>query len=408
MILALVLAAAMQAAAQRETILHEFPTGQDDGVGDYAGLVRDAAGNLYGATASGGSYGVGTVYMLSPRSGGGWSETILHEFNNNYIDGGLPLASVVLDAEGNVYGTTRVGGAFDLGTVYEISPKAGGGWYEKVLHSFSGSPNDGNDPFSPLVIDSSGNLYGTTIAGGESNEGIVFQMKPMPDGSWDVKILHNFPALCCREIDGSIPYGGLTLDKAGNLYGTTIVGGASNGGVVFELSPTSGWSWAEKVLHSFGATPTDGYSPYAGVTLDSHGNLYGTTTEGGNCPGYGCGTVFELIPTSTGLWHEGILHNFTPGQNSEGGVPYGGVVLDGAGNLYGTTTGGGAYNGGIVFELSPLDGGWNETILYAFDLGVIDGMGPHAGVILDARGNIYGTTVDGGTLGGGVVFEITP
>lgn len=405
-IIALVLAAVMQGKAQQETVLHNFPSSKDDGANNYGSLVRDAAGNLYGATTSGGSYGVGTVYMLSPRADGGWSETILHEFNNNG-DGYLPYAGVALDAAGNIYGTTCFGGAFDLGTVYEISSNAKGARHVKILHSFRGSGVDGECPYAGVVLGASGSLYGTTTEGGENYEGTVFQMTPMPDGTWDEKIVHNFPAACCIDVDGNTPHGGLTFDSAGNLYGTTVVGGSDGGGVVFELLQTP-TGWEEKILHSFSNNGVDGLHPYAGVTLDSRGNLFGATIEGGDCAEFDCGTVFELIPTADGPWREGIIHNFTPGQNSDGGTAYGGVVFDAAGNLYGTTSYAGTYNGGVVFELTPRGEGWSETILYAFDLEVIDGTGPTAAVVLDGEGHVYGTTLTGGREGGGFAFEITP
>jgi uncharacterized repeat protein (TIGR03803 family) len=264
----------------------------------------------------------------------------------------------------------------------------------KILHQF-GTALDGENPYAGLIFDAAGNLYGTTYVGGADNFGVVFKLTPNTDGSWTESVLHSFT--------GAYPAAGVIMDAAGNLYGTTEGGGSAYGyGVVFELTPTDG-SWTESVLHTFMYFQGDGAYPFAGVIFDKAGNLYGTTTYGGDlgdvvCRG-GCGIVFKLTPTSSG-WNETVLHRF---QDDPGEYPYAGVIMDAAGNLYGTTSGQDT-NYGLVFELTPSSSGWSETMLHKF-LGV--GSYPRAGVIMDAAGNLYGTA-SSGLANYGLVYEITP
>jgi uncharacterized repeat protein (TIGR03803 family) len=259
------------------------------------------------------------------------------------------MASMVFDAAGNLYGTAGSEGPYNAGVVFELSPDGDGTWTASVLHSFAGGPADGRAPFANVILDSAGNLYGTTRNGGAHTYGTVFELSPVGDGTWTQLLLHSFQK---NNGDGYNPWGGVIFDKARNLYGTTIAGGAYGGGTVFKLSPASGGGWSERILHSFG-NGTDGNEPAVGLVADASGNLYGVTSRGGaystsTMPG---GTVFKLSPVGNGSWTEAILHSF--GKGTDGSVPSGALILDGGSNLYGTTSGGGLYGGGMVFEITP-------------------------------------------------------
>ncbi len=404
-------------AADHEKVLHSFGNGTD-GALTSAGLIFDGAGNLYGATHGGGihpceGFGCGTVFELSPTQDGVWAETVLHSFGNG-TDGAYPYAALIFDAAGNLYGTTLEGGIHGDGTVFELSPREDGGWTETVLHSFDGG-NHGRYPNGSLIFDVAGNLYGATSEGGTQDGGTVFELSPRQDGGWTETVLRNFG----HGGDGADPNGGLIFDAAGNLYGTTSQGGVHDCleggcGTVFELTPNGSGGWTETVLHSFG-NGTDGNYPDGGLIFDAAGNLYGTTSEGGihlSC-NEGCGTVFELSPRESGGYTETVLHNF--GSGADGQQPYASLIFDADGNLYGTTSEGGIHvYGGTVFELSPRDnGGWTERVLHSFGSGT-DGQQPFAGLIFDSAGNLYGTTNFGGIhsscdfSGCGIVFELTP
>jgi uncharacterized repeat protein (TIGR03803 family) len=349
-----------------QTVLYSFgANGQYDGANPYAGLIFDAAGNLYGTTYSGGTYSncvdpltCGTVFELTPTAGGGWTETTLYSFSGR-PDGSNPGAGLILDAASNLYGTTLGGGAYGYGTVFELTPTGGGNWSETVLHSF-GNGTDGYGPWAGLIFDAAGNLYGTTTGGGANYEGTVFELTPTAGGGWTEQVLYNFN----NGNDGWQPYASLIFDAAGNLYGTTTGGGNGNGncgnsgcGTAFELTPTAGGGWTQQVLHNFNNNGPDGWLPYAGVIFDDSGNLYGTTFYGGtydSCPGgiLYCGMVFELTPTAGGTWTERVLYNF--GSGTDGANPAGTLIFDAAGNLYGPTYGGGTLADGTVFELTPV------------------------------------------------------
>jgi uncharacterized repeat protein (TIGR03803 family) len=318
------------------------------------------------------------VFELTPKAGGGWKEKVLYAFNNNGKDGLYPYAGVI-DAAGDLYGTTYTGGAHNGGTVFELKPKAGGGWTEKVLHSF-GDGKDGTSPHAALIIDAADNLYGTTVFGGADGSGTVFELTPKAGGEWAEKVLHSFG----RGKDGASPYAGLIADAAGNVYGTTADGGAGGLGTVFELTKRDG-KWAEKMLHSFNGR--DGEHPYASLVFDGSGNLYGVTED----------TIFELTPEAGGRWKEKVLHN--SGSTAS-------LIFDTAGNLYGTTTYGGIQDAGTLFELTRKAGGeWTYTTL--FDFTGFSGTYPLAGLVLGAKGKMYGTTYYGGTHNIGTVFEFT-
>lgn len=328
------------------------------------------------------------------------TETVLYNFCSqpSCSDGSGPMSQLTSDGKGNFYGTTERGGqgcaGSGCGTVFELSPNGSGGWNETVIHSFTDAP-DGAGPLLSLVIfDSVGNLYGTTESGGANGAGTVFELSPVGT-SWTENVLYNFcSAANCA--DGGGPAAGLIFDPAGNLYGTFLASGDSaSSATVFELSPSDG-GWTEQVIYEAGASEF-------GLTMDDSGNVYGTTGAIGY---FDYGTVFELSPNGSGGWNPTVIHTFA-GYPKDGWNPVGNPVLDQAGNLYGTTNGGGPKGHGTVYKLSPNEGGWTEEILPAFRECIVDGCTPVAGVVLDADGNIYGTT-QGGSDGYamGTVYEL--
>ena len=400
-IVVVTLAPSTSAASKFKTV-YKF-TGGADGSQPLARLILDAAGNLYGTTYVGGA-GWGTVFELTPNADGSWTETVLHSFTCD-DDGFGPVAGLVLDATGNLYGTASVYGTRLYGAVFQLTPHSERGWTKTELHSFGGW--DGNYPFADLIFDQAGKLYGITHGGGNSGAGQVYELTPNGDGSWAESSPHFF-----NVWDGVYPYADLIFDEAGNLHGTTYQGGnlsACSGqgcGVVFKVMPNPDESWTASVLHSFSGA--DGSNPLAGLIFDTAGNLYGTAEVGGL---FGHGVVFKLRPNPDGTWSERVLHQFTGGK--DGGEPFGGLIFDKAGNLYGTTYQGGSLTAcsgdgcGVVFKLTPKsNGGWKEAVLHRF----VDhpGARPSAGLILDAAGNLYGTTAGDGTATFGSVFEITP
>jgi uncharacterized repeat protein (TIGR03803 family) len=423
--------------AASESVLFSFP-----GVGIFAGganpesgLVKDAAGNLYGTTSAGGAFACncGVVYMISPPASGSgvWSETILHTFQGYPGDGGVPLANLTLDSAGNLFGTTLIGGAAQAGTVFELSPPAPGQtlWSESILYEFSGAEGDGQFPYSSLLVDAAGNLYGSSFLGGSSNQGMAFELLAPTGGAtgWSLRPLHSFAG----GTDGANPISGLTVDSHGDLYGTTFTDGVSGitGGTVYELVPGGG-VFTESVLHTFiGATPggaIDGALPYGNLVLDSQGDIFGTTLAGGGgqiIPGElsNAGAVFELSPPSGGgsAWHETLIHSFNGDTGepatTDGESPYGGLIFDALGNLYGTTAQGGTNDYGTAFRLSrPAAGSttWTQSVLHNFQ-GYPDGVGPYGSLLLGASGQLYGVTRNGTSLSVnsaqiGTAFEIMP
>ncbi|MGC2110696.1 MAG: choice-of-anchor tandem repeat GloVer-containing protein [Candidatus Korobacteraceae bacterium] len=403
----LTIAATPAANAQTFQVIHIF-TGGLDGAQSHAGLTMDRAGNLYGTTAYG-NVNAGTVFKLS-RRGSAWLFSPLYEFTGG-SDGAYPDAGVIVGPDGNVYGTTYTGGTFGdfceyqyCGTVYRLMPPAAppitalSPWTETVLYSFAGG-NDGANPSSTPVFDANRNLYITTQSGGVGcvpyGCGTVIELTPT-NGSWTERILYSFQG----GNDGQQPVAGLTFDQVHNLYGTTIYGGDGDCGcgAVFQLM-YSGSAWSENVLHNFQGS--DGAGPWGGVIFDQSGNLYGTTMSGG--PGNPAGgTAFELTPSS-GRWAYTLVYGF----NDDLDGPYGGLTLDAAGNLYGMTSGGGTYQQGEVFKLTRSTNGWTLTTLHDFT-GGNDGGDPFGDVLIDANGNLYGTTAYGGSYSEGVVWEITP
>jgi uncharacterized repeat protein (TIGR03803 family) len=405
--------------SQTEGVLYSFCAQNNciDGSNPEAGLVLDQKGNLYGTTYYGGpssceGVGCGLVFKVGPKG----KETALYNFcaQRDCTDGALPLAGLIFDQKGNLYGTTQAGGAHGYGVVFKLTPEG----KETVLYSFCAHTKaavctDGASPHAGVVFDQKGNLYGTTTGGGAHGYGTVFKLTPKGREA----VLYSF---CAQNncTDGEYPYAGVILDLTGNLYGTTSSGGAfercedaSGCGVVFKLTPKGKYT----VLHNFCAQTncTDGEYPYAGVVFDQRGNLYGTTVEGGHsdisCGSYGCGVVFKLTPKGK----ETVLYSFCAQSNcTDGAAPYAGLVFDKEGSLYGTTAGGGLCAlCGVVFKLTPKG---RETVLYSFCAqgNCNDGVIPTAGLTFDQKGNLYGTTVYGGPggyyNGSGVVFKLTP
>lgn len=390
----------VRAAAPQEEVLYSFASAYPGAAayGPQAGLISDSNGNLYGTDPTA-VWGFGTVFELT-HVGAKWEGKVLYAFCPDYrcrSDGNWPEAGLVFDPKGDVYGTTSGGGSNGgYGTVFELTPAEDGGWTEEILHSFGATSSDGREPQGGLIFDAKGNLYGTTSQGGIGC-GTVFELMPAADGSWAEKVLHSFGA--DNPNDGCDPLGGLVFDTKGNLYGTTWIGSGSNG-MVYELTPAASGEWVEKVLCNLG------YLPYAGVVLDSEGNLLGTTAYSGP---NGNGSVFELRPARDGTWTEEIIYNFGASE-TDGSQPFADLVFDRKGNLYGATEYGGRngkYGDGTVFELTRDKAGiWTEKVLHNFGASSDDGIGPDASLLLDETGDLYGTTTGGGKYGFGTAFEI--
>lgn len=369
----LLLATSHSAQAQTFTDLYSF-AGAPDGAHPFAGLVRDAAGNLYGTTYTGATSGYGTVFKVDPKG----NETVLYSFTGGN-DGGSPVGGLVRDAEGNLYGTTQYGGISGYGAVFKVD-KSGN---ETVLYSFQGGQGDGCNPYGGLVRDAEGNLYGTTPSCGNSNNGTVFVVAK----NGNSRLLHSFAG----GKDGADPlYTALLLDAKGNLYGVTAEGGSQNDGVLYKLSPKRKLT----ILHTFAGGTKDGCFAHGTPAMDKQGNLYGTTSR---CGSGSEGTVWKVSPKGK----ETVLHNFA-GGSTDGANPIGGVILDAQGNFYGNTDSGGPSDDGTIFELSNKG---TLTLLHNFDSS--DGGTPFGGVIRDGKGNLYGTTLEGGTDGNGVVWKLT-
>jgi uncharacterized repeat protein (TIGR03803 family) len=403
--LAVLLGSVTAGWAGTETVLYQF-TG-NDGSTPQAGLTFDAAGNLYGTTTDGGTgtcrTTCGTVFKLSPVSRG-WKETVLHDFSGGG-DGADPQSGLIFDQAGDIYGTTTYGGGTGCngngcGTVFKLVRTSGSSWTETILYAFGGG-TDGSNPLAGLVMDGAGNLYGTTLAGGVNGRGTVFELAYTSGVGWKETLIHSFGG---GSSDGSGPFAGLIFDKNGSLYGTTYHGGVYGLGCVFALT-RMGKGWEFTLLHSFLNNGKDGYYPAGSLIFDSDGSLHSTTRSGGT---KGYGTVFQLQPFGR-HWRERITHSFV-GTN-DGSEPSAGLVVDKAHNLYGTAAYGGS-GSGTVFRLNREKSGWVLTLLHAFAGGTSDGGRPLAPLILDTAGNLYGTTAlyGGGCFGNGcgIVFEVAP
>lgn len=426
-----------RAATPTLTTLYNF-TNLGDGGFPEAGLVLGKSGALFGTTSTGMS-GWGSVFELIPSAGGAtWTEVTIYDFTGG-ADGGNPVAGLAMGKNGIMYGTTYSGGANGYGAVFQVAPKAGGGWTQKVLYSFAGG-TDGENPSAGLTVASNGVLYGTTYGGGSQGLGTVFETIPSETG-WSEKVLYSF----LGGADGANPLADLVLASNGALYGTTSQGGqftvtndpptcttsapctVDAWGTAFELTPKGGGIWAESILYTF-TGGKDGGSPESGLTMGKSGALFGNAFWGGNataCPEgdypQGCGAVFELTPPAGEVttWTETVLYAFT-GHSPDGSHPYGNLGLSASGELWGTTFSGGtnvdvcfpeAYTGcGTIFYIKPPaapGGKWSKNNLIAFP-GSPGGGAPN-GIALAAGGNMYGTTIEGGTAGGyGTVFLMTP
>jgi uncharacterized repeat protein (TIGR03803 family) len=378
-----VFSVALHVHGQSESVLYSF-SGGSDGASPYAGLVLDRNGNMYGTTVNGGgsaacSDGCGTVFKAT-RSG---SERTLYSFGGN-TDGAAPYGGLVFDNNGNLYGTTISGGFFG-GTVFELNSEG----VETPLYVFQSSINggDGAVPFQALTRDAQGNLYGTTDSGGNqcmpAGCGTVFKI----DSSGAETILYSFTG----GADGGFPFSTLLRAANGDLYGTTVFGGSYSQGTVFKSSAAG----IETVLYSFRGKTMDGANPEGGLILDSKGNLVGTTSTGGLSNN---GTVFKLTPAG----QETVLYSFQGG--TDGSVPGAGVITDAKGNLYGTTYTGGLSGLGTVFLLTPSG---RERILHSFKGGT-DGASPASALVRDSKGILYGTTNAGGASGLGTIFRVVP
>ena len=389
-------------AVDTEKVVYSF-TGGLDGSNPASQLIFDNAGNAYGTTVTGGDSDCGTVFELTPLSGGQWQESVLYSFSC-FGDGKNPYGGVTFDSDGNLYGTTVAGGSGGectgdgCGVVYKLT-KSGGNWSQSVLYNFTGG-DDGFGPGSGVVFDKAGNLYGTTPDGGAYSEGVVYQLSPN-NGQWQQTVIHPFTG----GSDGAIgSLGLLLLDAAGNVYGVTELGGDYGAGVVYKLS-LAGGTWKQTTLYQFQGLPDAGF-PYGGLIADAAGRLYGTTYFGGTS---GLGAVFELGPGPTALmgWKENVLYSFQ--GDTDASFPTSTLVFDKAGNLYGTSSTGGrpSCDCGTIFELTPSGGGWSESVLHSFGSNG-DGSYPYYGMTSDGMGNYFGTTAAGGAHGHGVVFAITP
>ena len=407
---------AAPAATTNYQTLYNFPaTPTTDGSGPQGDLVMDASGNLYGTTQYGGAKGFGAVFELSPptQSGGPWRETLLYSFRGSGSgagDGAYPVAGLVwFWRNGNLWGVTSQGGPGNSGTVFELIPEGGGKWREHILYKFTGGA-DGGYPLGPVVRDSKGHLFGTT-SNSYGTYGAVFELSPpsQAGAAWAFNVIHGFTN---ANGDGMSPQAGVIVQN-GVVAGTTNMGGAYGHGIAYELTPPSqsGGPWTEKVLWSFGGYSGDVQNPSSNLIVDTltgfKGRLYGTTTYGAVWGG----GVFMLVPPGKTLpptWKERVIHPFAAG--SDGAFPtFGSVLMDASGNLYGMTAEYGGCGGGALYKLTrPASGSvWTSTVMHSFGCGS-DGAKPMGGLIKDAKGNLYGMTSAGGLNGGGTVFELTP
>jgi len=370
--LGVLLALPFIAAAQTPSFTSLYSFQGSSGAYPLAGVVVDSSGNVYGTTSEGGAHGMGAVFKVEASG----AETVLHSFSGGPKDGSFSIAGLVRDAAGNLYGTTAYGGAFGYGTVFKIAENGG----ETVLYSFGAHKNDGRYPSAGLLLDSKGNLYGTTQQGGSSGFGTVFKLDPEGNET----VLHSFAG---NPTDGEYPVQGLIQDATGNLYGATELGGTFNDGTIFKVDTKR----HETVLFSFTGNAGGNY-PFGGVVRDSAGNFYGALAYGSNQ----IGVLFKVSPAGK----ETVLHTFSGG---DGAYPSASLVRDSKGTLYGTTEFGGANGGGVVFSLSSAG---TFSVLHSF--AGSDGAYVLTSLFIDHAGNLYGTTTEGGANGQGTVFKLTP
>jgi uncharacterized repeat protein (TIGR03803 family) len=408
------MATTIWASAQTESTVFSFTV--SDAFWPQGGLVADSLGNLYGTTKGGGTYGVGTVYELSPPAPGSttWTKTTLYSFQSYGTTGNIPSSDLTIDSTGALYGTTYVGGDSRCvcGVIYKLVPPAqkGGAWTEQVLHAFTSGGIDGRLPNAAVALNSQGIIYGVTQQGGAWDSGVLYQIRPGSGGTFVETVLYSFGNIG----DASTPNGPLVMDSTGALYGVTSLGGAFNQGTVVKFVPPAraGQQGTESILFSFGGgSLSSGITPVGNLIFDSAGNLYGVTYGGGGSLGFG--VVYQLTPAS-GSWAENVLFSF---NGTNGRYPQAGLTLNPTnGSIYGTNSAGNALKGGsgIVFQLSPpavVGQAWTETTLYQFTFLGNGGL-PAARILRDSSGNLYGTTLNGGLYGCdgycGVVYQIAP
>jgi uncharacterized repeat protein (TIGR03803 family) len=340
------------------------------------------------------------LFMPASASAAQDAEVLVHVFGSDGSGAGgvEPYGGVVLDSSGNAYGTASYGGAFGRGLVWEMYRGANGQWTEKRIYNFGeANGDDSYGPLAGLVFDHAGSLYGTTIGGGQpaGQAGTVFELSLDIDGEWIYKRIHTFGVA-----EGQQPRSAVVFDSAGNLYGNTSEGGAYNEGTIFKLIRGSDGTWLEQTLYSFGANSQDSGGAFQPVALDASGNIWGTLYTGGT---YGLGAIFELSPNSSGDWIETIVYSFPGGTNGE--YPQCGLIFDAKGNLYGTVSYGGSSDEGLVYELSPSgNGGWTTTTLY--DVGNVEGFIPYGSLTFGKSGNLYGATWQGGPLEMGNIYAL--
>jgi uncharacterized repeat protein (TIGR03803 family) len=407
-----VFALCLGAMSQMATVLHNFSGTTSDGANPQQSGLLSLGGKFYGDTVFGGAHGNGAVYAMSPQTNGTWRVSVLYSFTGGN-DGESPLGSLVADSLGNLYGVTPLGGAQSGGTAYKLSKTSIGSWQLRVLWSF-GAAGDAAYPFAGLAIDKSGNLFGTTTQGGPYGQGTVFELSPSSGGAWTEQVLYSFGA---SASDGMNPYAPVIMDTAGNLYGTTAGGGSNSCdqftlgcGTVFKLSPGTG-GWTETIIHFFENNGTDGFYTLAPLVIDPHGNLYGATQFGGGssqCQSggltEGCGVVFKLSPSSGGAWPEHILYAFTGGTGPS--QPNSALTFDTAGNIYGETALTSTSDGSVYRLSRSTSGQWGLTTLVNFT--GTNGSNPQGGLIFGGGGHLFGAAISGGTSGLGVVFQVTP
>jgi uncharacterized repeat protein (TIGR03803 family) len=384
------------AAAATTTVIYSF-AGDDDGEYADTDLALDNAGNIYGTTVSGGDFGSGTVWQLT-LSGNGWSHAVIYSFTSG-TDGGEPYKGVTVDASGNLYGTTVSGGSGSCeggcGVAYKVT-NSGGTWTYSVIHAFTGG-NDGSGPGARVTLDGQGNVYGMTPTGGAYGLGTIYQLHPRANGGYAVKVIHAFTG----GADGSGGSAGKMILRNGRLYGAATAGGVNGSGTVFALTPTTRGEWEFSTLYAFKGQPDAGF-PYGALIFDHSGNLYGTTYyDGAN----DVGAVYELSPSSAGAWSEKVLYSFKGGRDGNSSISN--MVSDAAGNLFGTTSEGGTGKG-TIFELIPgQNGNWSESLPHIFQ-GPPDGAFPYNGMVSNGAGSFYGATVHGGVNDEGAVYQFTP
>jgi len=395
--------------------LHSFQ-GSPDGAGPKGALVIGASGALYGTTEAGGTSELGTVFELAPRKGGGWSETVIHSFSGP--DGQRPESTLTSNTAGAFYGTTtqvEYGGGVENGTIFEIAPPStvGGAWTETVLYSFIYSTQDPQNviPNGTLLPGPGGTLYTTTQGSADDPGGpnLGLAIALVPPATPRGDWTDD-ELYTFGLTQGERPEAGV-VSEGGSLFGTTTSAGSGGSGTVYELTPpaTHGGAWTETTIHTF--TGPDGAFSEAALTVGPGGVLYGTTASGGSAA-CGCGTVFQLTPPSApgGVWTESVIYSFA-GINGDGSGPAASVVVGPNGALYGTTVGGGSAGLGTVFQLAPpatSGGTWTETVLHSFTGQDGDGATPVAALVMSSTGVLYGTTSAGGSAGKGTVFAVAP